>query len=452
MPSLAIATEVEFEGAYRARARLFDSLSLERTIDEAEGLSMYMQHRLWLRPKFLLSDRVALTVDFKGLDGVTWGDRAITPTGVVPGAAPTYQYDLTAPVDDPSAPDADGTNALQDFTLWHAWGEVHTGIGQFRFGRMPLHWGSGVWLNDGLTVNPHFSDGGDTADRIQWDYLVVDQFVVRLAVDTNAERFVNLVDDTTAFNAALAYQSETVSAGIHSQLQHTVNSGLEAGRVNLFTIDLAASAEMGKLSLSTETVGQFGAGDLTDDLDEINVAAMGSVLSARLSLDPWGARVEAGLASGDGSLGDQSLRTFTFDSDYSVGLMLFEQPMPTLAAALGTPANANRSFDEALTGNAISNALYLKPSVLFHPFDDLETSLAWLGARTAKIPEAYGDRNSYGMEFQLGARYTGIEHVDVGLLLGSFLPGSYYENLPDDEYPEFIAPAYGIQLSTRIHF
>ncbi len=445
------AAEVQFEGAYRARARVFDTLSLDRELADAEGLSAYVQHRLWLRPRFILSDQAAVFLDFKGLDNVVWGNRSTTPISLVPGASPTYQSNLTAPVVDPNSTEADGTGALQDFTLWRAWGQVHTGIGDFSFGRMPLHWGTGIWLNDGISVNPHFADGGDSADRVQWDYRVIDQFTIRLAVDVQAENFINNVDDTTAFNGAIAYNTETVGAGIHTQLQHTVTGGEDAGKFNLFTADLYADVELGKLQATTEFVGQFGAGDYNEDYDDINVSAFGGIFRAKLDLAPWAAQVEAGIATGDGA-NDQNMRTFTFDEDYSVGLMMFEQPMPTLAATLGNVDNGNRNYDQALTGTAVSNALYLKPTLRRSIVDGLDARASWLGARAAKLPENLGPRESYGMEIQLGVDYNAIEHVDFGLTLGTFLPGTYYTNLSDENYPEFTAPAFGGQLSTRIHF
>jgi hypothetical protein len=452
LPAVAQATEVEFEGAYRARARVFDTLSLDRTLDDSERLAALIQHRLWLRPRFLLSDQVALNVDFKGLDNVVWGERSLVPASGVSTAAPTFGWDLTAPIVDPNDTEADGASALQDFTLWRAWGEIHSDVGSFRFGRMPLHWGSGIWQNDGLSVGSHFADYGDTADRVEWNYLVIDQFSVRLAADVNTEGFVNEIDDITAFTAALAYQNETVAAGINSQLQHRGGSGEKEARFNLFTIDLAASAELGQLVVETENVGQFGGGRWDETFDDVNIAAFGSMTGIELHLDPIQLRVEGGIATGDDTLGDQNLRSFTFDRDYSVGVMLFEQNLPTLAAALATTANGNRSLDQALTGNAISNAIYLKPQVSYSLLDGFAVNAAWLAARTAKVPNSFGGRTSYGMELQAGARYTGIEHVDFSFTYGLFLPGSYYKTLPDETYTEFAAPANGFQLSTRIHF
>ena len=452
LPAAAQATEVEVDGAYRARARAFDTLSLDRELDDSERLSALIQHRLWLRPRFLLSDQVALNIDFKGLDNVVWGERSLVPASGVATAAPTFGWDVTAPVVDPNDADADGTEALQDFTLWRAWGEIHSNIGRFRFGRMPLHWGSGIWQNDGLSVGAHFADYGDTADRIEWNYLVIDQFSVRLAADVNSENFINQADDTTSFSAALAYQNETVAAGINSELQHRVNSKDKDARINIFTIDLAASAELGKLYVETESVGQFGGGRWNDTFDDVNIAAFGSMTGVDLHLNPMSLRLEGGIATGDSSLGDQNLRTFTFDRDYSVGIMLFEQNLPTLAAALGTDGNGNRSLDQTLTGNAISNALYIKPQVRYSLLEGFDVHGAWLAARTAKVPDNFGNRTSYGMEIQAGASYTGVEHVDVDFTYGLFLPGSYYKTLPDETYTEFTAPAHGFQLSTRIHF
>ena len=69
-PLDSIGAEVQFEGYYRARARAFDTLSLNRSITESEGSSVFLQHRLWLKPKFLISENVSVMTEFRGLDNV----------------------------------------------------------------------------------------------------------------------------------------------------------------------------------------------------------------------------------------------------------------------------------------------------------------------------------------------------------------------------------------------
>ncbi len=101
--------------------------------------------------------------DIRGLDGVVWGNRPQSWTDpVTQMAVPTiFTDDLQPPV---SGADAD---ALSNLTLWRAWGQVHTKIGTFKFGRQPLHWGLGLWQNDGLAAS---ADYGDSTDRISWEH------------------------------------------------------------------------------------------------------------------------------------------------------------------------------------------------------------------------------------------------------------------------------------------
>ena len=50
MSPSAFAAEVQFDGFYRARGRAFDNLTLDRDNPQAEGFTLYAEHRLWLAP------------------------------------------------------------------------------------------------------------------------------------------------------------------------------------------------------------------------------------------------------------------------------------------------------------------------------------------------------------------------------------------------------------------
>ena len=67
------AAEVDLEGYYRARFRLYDTLSLNRELVNSEGTASVIEHRLWLRPNILVNDHLTVRVDVFGLDGVDWG-------------------------------------------------------------------------------------------------------------------------------------------------------------------------------------------------------------------------------------------------------------------------------------------------------------------------------------------------------------------------------------------
>ncbi|MFT4623405.1 MAG: hypothetical protein ACI8PZ_002061 [Myxococcota bacterium] len=442
----AQAAEVQFEGYYRARMRLADSLSLDRTLATNEGLTWYAQHRLWLRPKLLLSDKAAVFVGIRALDGVYWGDQPATYPSPVANAAPAFDDGLTAPTSD-----TDSTTPLSDITLWRAWAETYTKIGRFKVGRMPVHWGTGMWLNDGTSVNPLYADYGDTVDRVSWELLVQDSFWVHAAADVTAENLVNERDDTTAWNLGVAYRNEVVAAGLLTRYQHTSNADAN-GRFNLFSVDITSEAELGKLNVEGEFIGQFGGGALPEIGEGVSVTAFGALIDAEIDLEPFKGGFTFGLATGDGDSNDLRLKTFTFDRDYSVGLFLFEQPMPTLATITPTDANGGRSSEETLLGNAVGNAIFFKPRISRTLIPGWRADLSFLGARVAKVPASFEGRRSYGMEFGAGVHFDGIEHVDLGLDLGAFVPGSYFREFRGDLGARYDDAVFGGQLGLRVHF
>lgn len=429
----ASAVDVDFAGYYRARARAYSSLSMDRDATDSEGLSMGIQHRLLLRPTFYINENIQVTADIRALEGLYWGNS--------PAPATAFTSDQTvanATGDDMQTPGSGASN----IELWRAWAELRSGDHTFRFGRMPLNWGSGILWNDGLGYN---ADYGDSADRIQWEGLFGDIYA-SAAIDVNAEGFINDGDDTTSFNGMVAYRSETVTAGLLAQVRHTPNPNL-----TIVTLDGAVEAEIGKIDLEAEVVGHFGEGDLTDDISDIRIASVGAVLDASIGFDFATLGVAAGLATGDGDLTDTTYSTFTFDRDYNVGILMFEQPMPTFAATIPTETNGGRNFDEVVVGNAVSNAIFLRPRVqrTIAEMVELEGSVLWARTLAAPSTSEYEGRQSYGFEIDAAARYVGMEHLELGLTGGLLLPGNWFTEVDDRE---LTGPVFGAQLLGRVVF
>jgi hypothetical protein len=277
---------------------------------------------------------------------------------------------------------------------------------------------------------------------------------MRVAADVNTEGLINQTDDTTSFNAAVAYRTERMEGGLNFQYRR---QSADDAKFDLFTIDGAFDLEFGPVGLKGEVVGQFGNGDLAEFVEDSRIVAVGAVLDVGLELDRFKVNLEGGLATGDGTPNtDARITTFTFDRDYNVGLFMFEQPMPVLSAGVATEDNQGRSTDALLSGNAVSNALYLRPSGAYRIIPGLWAELSFLTARTAKVPDSYKDpdRRGYGYEFGLGMRYTGVDHFTLQGNFGVFVPGGYYRNYTDDEnlFQGFRATAFGGQLIARVHF
>ncbi|MEN0067178.1 MAG: hypothetical protein AAGA48_33915 [Myxococcota bacterium] len=455
LAGLADAAEVQFEGFYRARARAFDSLSLVPPAQDAsQGASLFAQHRLWLRPRFVLTDEVSLYTEFRGLDGVLWGGET----------APEAVF-----AEDLAALDADGYEqvfelthgraALRDasrspFSIWRAWGEVNTDIGRFTFGRVPLHWGMGIWLNDGLSTMPMFSDFGDTTDRLMWEQLFQSVFV-RFAVDVPLEGLLGESDDRYALTGAVAYRTEDIEAGLLVQYDRTEGVGQEGGDpfgLGIFTADGTVDASLGPISAEAEAVVHIGqTPDTSIQQNEANrsVFAVGAAAELSLDADPFALSLMGGFASGDQPGRDDTTRRFrgfAFDPDFSPGLFMFEQPLPTVTLAPGA--------EDPRTPGQVANAIFVSPKVSRRLVEGLTAEASWLFGTTARRLDQAGERATYGNEFQIGAHYDGIQHLRLDGRAAVFLPGSVYttQALDDDGNVSFSRTSFGFQLGARIDF
>lgn len=432
--SPAPAAEVDLEGAYRARFRAFDALSLDADLAAGEPTAMWAEHRFWLRPRITVGGDVQVFADVFGLDGVYWGSTVQRYEDPSTGETDPIEFgdDLTPPSGDP---DEDIRDPYRNLSLARAWAEVQLPVGRLSFGRMPAHWGLGLWRNDGLGDNAEF---GDTVDRVQWD-AVFDDVFVEVGAESTAEGLFNDADDTWSASGAVGYRTELVTAGLMAHYRTT-----PARNFSLFTVDAAFSGQIGNLDVGAEAIGQFGTGNLEGGVNDVNVLSYGGALEATLHTRAIDLGGKAGLASGDTEPNDTRLGTFSFDRDYQVGLVMFEQPMPVLVDAAG------RDFDATLTGNRVSNALFLRPEASRELIDGVTAHAAWSSARALAAPEE--ERAGYGNEIDLGATYAIDERFRFDATGALFLPGGYYTNYADDTYSGFNDPVWAARIVGEARF
>lgn len=127
--------------------------------------------RFRLEPELHISDNVRIRSQIDLLDNLVLGS---TPEGYanVPGDSGGYQVaarggynPLGSFASTQWAPQA-GVNSTRDSILVkRVWGEYSSPIGQLRFGRMPSHWGLGMFVNSG---DRYDSDWQTTADRLMF--------------------------------------------------------------------------------------------------------------------------------------------------------------------------------------------------------------------------------------------------------------------------------------------
>jgi hypothetical protein len=162
---------------------------------------------------------------------------------------------------------------------------------------------------------------------------------------------------------------------------------------------------------------------------------------------------EFGAASGDSDPTDQSIKSFSFDRDHNVALILFEEPLPTLQSSVINDTNGGRTTDAAISGDGISNAIYFRPSLSYQILPILSAELSWLTAMQAKAAADTTTGNGYGNEFDLTLRVDPLPHVWFSATGGVLLPGAYYREYEDEELGSgFDSPAFGVRVLGTFEF
>jgi hypothetical protein len=442
---VARATELTWEGHYRARGQFFDSLSVSSNTSDgnplAEGTALSFDHRLRLQPNWLLSDHVSVHAQLDLLPYLRFGVEPETVVDPVTGDPIPLAFSDTVVV--PTTDD--GGTTRQNIQVTRAWGEVSSTIGTFAFGRMPVSWGSGVVWNDG---NDPLDEYGDTADRLQLTSLIGPVYVLG-AFETNYENFVAESDDISTVTASVVYKTETAGVGTYDTLRYW---SFQDHKFRAFTGDIWGRAEMGPVTAETELVGVFGGGDFDEETNGVRLSAFGGILSVGLDNDKAILGLTAGFGTGDSSDTDDVLKTFTFDRDFNMALILFEENLPTLEASVMNDDNDGRDYSAVRTGNALRNALFLRPTVGYHLLPELKGTVTMFASQAAKLEDSEPEgTKGYGLEFDAALRYDPFPHAWFQARGGLWMPGRYFTEY-DEFGGEFNRPVAAVELVGVVEF
>ena len=439
MFSTAEAVDVFWDGHYRTQAHYYKSLSLSSSNDNAVDRLQTVQHWGSIKPSWILSQNVRLHSQLDMLYFQPFGTEAFTYQD------PAWS-NSNLEFADSLRPTTDGDTGLNNLMVSRLYGEVVSDIGLIRFGRMPVHWGSGMIFNSGDLPTQFV---GDTADRIQYSNQVDSVFLLG-AIEYRNEGFSTIADESIAGTFSIFYADERVTGGLYNVF---ANQRSAETSFNQYTIDGFIGADMGALKTELELGVQFGSGDLAGGLDEVKQLAFGGVLDAQLKMDDLDVGFNLGYASGDSDIDDKEFKQFTFDRNYDISLMLFDQIMPTLAPTVASSANQGLEYGAARVGNGISNALYAQPRVGYHVSDTFKPELRVLFARTAQLPETEAGNTNYGVEVNANLNYTPLDKFHLRAQLGYLFLGSYLTNYTDDELGGgFDENPYGAELNAIIKF
>jgi len=214
----------------------------------------------------------------------------------------------------------------------------------------------------------------------------------------------------------------------------------------------------GTSSLEAEAAEVYGNTTHTPNLNALfraQVAQQGAAARALLSRGTVEAELEAGYASGDSNPFDDATTEFQFSRDFKVGLVLFDEVLlfqtQNAARRLADPNLSARpppGIDLLPTEGAVTNALYLKPTLRWRP-SLFAGRLRLVGSVLfARAPQPYVDPYSsliasaplnpfgaaagtnYGTEIDGAvswrARLRGSAGYELGVQAGRLFPGNAF--------------------------
>ncbi|GAC1598629.1 MAG: hypothetical protein NVS4B10_09250 [Myxococcales bacterium] len=493
-PGPSRAADVRVDGSYRIRFALDTDLALD---DQGQRLGQrrWAEHRLRLTPKVIQPGVIEIQGSFDVVSGLLGGDVANDFRG----------YGFT------ERSNSQGGLHATGFDFRHLFAQLRVPAGVVEFGQMPSHWGMGMVTHGGNgEEETDFGDVrfGDIVDRVlyatrpfaglgprvEWaqrltlalagDLIYRDRYASFLLADGGG-----LQVGDVAFQAVgeLRFDpTDKTRAGLYVA-RRVQSYAKEQGNRHVWIFDLHARTlfELGlfggsTLALEGEGAQVYGGTSHVTSLaspGSTRISQQGGALRAVLSASQLEGELEAGYASGDASPFSGESNAFAMSRDYKVSLVLFDEVLlfqsQNAARRLSDPRLSGRpqpGVDLVPTEGAVTDALYLKPTIRYRP--------ALLGGRVrfvgsllwARAPQPYVDlynallssrpRNafnaaagqSYGLELDAGVSYRerfGTQlGVELGLQGGVLFPGNAF-NFPDGTR---MGRAYAAKLRATLTF
>ena len=436
--------------------------------------------RLRLEPTINIDEGTSVHIQADVFDNLILGS---TPTGdnlsanVYSGTnpPPVVAFGGTTAGTGQVSPVVQGINSDRPAILIkRAWGEVAVPLGLLQFGRMPNHWGMGMYHNGGGRddVNGTYdydADYGDTVDRVSFSALIpgtplramvaADWVSTRLVSNQTAQNkgheghpfdlddsddangwvgVISKMDSPQEFRDAIERGETSLNYGVYFEyLTQSWDDNLTGWQgigsvfdsptkyvprdAKTYTVDLWGKLGMESLTLEGEFVAQLGSINALSDLgvmNSVSIRKFGGV--GRFTWTGVEGKLRLGLESGAAS-GDQWDNTPQGNTNIA-----FSNPLGGPGVSDLTQFIFNRDYKvdyilwRHLVG-AVTNAVYVKPFLQY----DLTKSITFKASNVTSFalkPVATpGNSTMYGTEFDSDLGYSS-GGLHLGISYGVLFP------------------------------
>jgi len=488
----------ELDGYYRMRTDWFKNFNLNFLDDPTLGGSPFPRSlgcnstisghpcndtlsstnmRLRLEPTFNIDEGTSVHVQADIYDNLVLGS---TPFGEdLSGVYTDTNRPPIGAFGNTQSPATQGINSDRSaITVKRAWAEVAVPLGVLKAGRMPNHWGMGIWANSGGydPINGTYNydaDYGDTVDRVSFSaqipgtplraMIASDWDATRLVSNqTNANKgheghpydlddsddtnawvgVISKLDSPQEFRDAVDRGDTVLNYGVYFEYKtqdwdvdlnsFKLGGAFDPARyvprsLKTYTPDVWAKLATGPVLLEGEVVGQFGSVASLNDQGisgTSNIRKLGG--AGRLTWKGVEGKLRLGIEGGFAT-GDQWDNTPQGSTNIAY------------ANLLGDPAVCNAQHSCTLTQfmfnrdyqvdmilwrhlvGAVTNAAYVKPFLQYDLTKSIMFKIANVTSFALKPVSTPGNSNVYGTEFDTDIGYS-ANHIFAGLSYGVLFP------------------------------
>ena len=443
--------------------------------------------RLRLEPTFNIDEDTSVHVQADVFDNLVLGS---TPVGQdLSGVYTSTNRPPLGAFGNTQAAPVRGVNSSSDaIVVKRAWAEVGVPLGVLKAGRMPNHWGMGIWANGGgkdpISGEYNYNaDYGDSVDRVSFSAQIPGTNLrAMIASDWNSTRLISSQTDANKGHEGHAFDLDDNDdsngwVGVISKMDSpedwrdavdrgetianygayfeyktqdwdydltgfTLGGAFDPTRfvprgLKTYTPDVWGKIAIGSSTLEAELVGQFGSlNTLTDQgiSGTSTIRKFGGV--GRYTWKGVEGKLRMGVESGFAT-GDQWDNTVQGQTNVAY------------ANLLGDPAICNASHSCTLTQfmfnrdyqvdlilwhqlyGAVTNAIYAKPFLQYDITKSIMFKVSNVTSFAIKPVATPGNGTVYGTEFDGDIGYN-AGHIFAGLSYGVLFPFAALSHPPDD--------------------
>lgn len=385
-----------YTGDWRAEYGLYHNLDFGSKPDAVSSNSKdYMLTRFRLNPEFIVNDILSIKSEWVMLaGGLGSSDTTDTNAGLVAGANKADLY------------------------LNHVWFEWISSFGVFSVGRKGFDFGLGILFDSGSDIWDYTHN---YVDRIGYD-LKLGSISIGFAYDLYKEDVLNNSRDEDQ-GSLVRVIYERIDTGLEVGFMWYVRQDMPGVKYNSYDFYQKKSFKDLDLDINWEVVYQNGTiwdseGNSVND----KLQAFGVALEFLWYPKNFELGLKTGLASGDERDVNDKYYGFTFNTNYSIALLLFNEYL-----GVGSTLDHNSVHGSNGIGGDLDTygTIYIAPSLAFSASDKLKFETVYVYAMSQK--QSSDNKNKYiGSEIDFNVKYAFLDNFEAIFRTGMFVPSSRF--------------------------